>query len=190
MEPSTPNPLLNKKFILVQVMLLVASSAVGVVVGRSSSFGQNRSIDASASISLGTPAQNTNSPISGSYELHSLPGVISAIKENTIVFHEEGSSIQKTAFITKETKIVKVIMKELKVFELEMADFLKKQEGVPQQNKIMLPPERYVYEIVNASEMAVGDIVTVNSIENMNIQQNFSASEIQFHSPISKILKK
>lgn len=128
-----------------------------------------------------------------SEDVRVLFGSVTAIKGNSFTLHTqtEGNSAltDRNVTVTSETKVTKVSQKDKKILESEIAEFAKKQDEAKKSQRLILPPDIFLHTVVNVSEVAIGDTVTVTTSENVSTKKEFIASEIELRSIITMPVK-
>lgn len=196
MEPQTNSgQALSGKYIVIGVVLLILSSAIGAIIGPVLSSGGN----------TGTQNQSASAPIFQAptanaadfvQDLRILSGSVTAISGSNFTLHTQisgitnASLIDRTVIVTGETKIIKTAQKDQATLSSEMAAFAKNMQDAKTKPQLVLQPEPFTRTPADALEISIGDIVTVITAENISTKKEFVASEIEFHAPIAMPLKK
>jgi hypothetical protein len=189
MEPQTNSGQFSNTVIIVGIAMLVLSSAMGAVLTRMLFPDKD-------GVQIGQAYTPTSSDIVASNnELHILSGSVTAISGNSITIHllstpQDSTLADRNIIIDYSTKIIKTVQKDDKTFQDEITVFSKKVQESKTKPQLLLQPEPFTRVTADASEISIGDIVTVTSVENIFLKKSFTASEVQFHAPIAATLKK
>lgn len=82
--------------------------------------------------------------------------------------------------VNEETQIIELKPKDAKVFETEMAAFLKKVNAPKTATQPMLtPPEPFISTVISVSDIKVGDVISATAEENIRSLKEFSVTEIR-----------
>ena len=122
--------------------------------------------------------------------LRTLSGRVTSVGANQITIHYTPSDpfadpalADRTILVNSSTNIVKLTQIDPKVFQTEMAAFLKAVEtssSTPTQSTLpSTPPSSSTAVTISLTDIKVGDAVTVMASENIGTAKEFTASEIQ-----------
>lgn len=119
-------------------------------------------------------------------DIRSLSGTVTAVNGNRVTLHlqsvnpfEDPALDDRIVTATADTKILKLSLKDSKVFQTEMEAFAKAMQagkGAPQG---MTPPEPFTRDPADVASITVGNTLSVSATENIKNTKEFSASEIQ-----------
>lgn len=197
MEPQTNGSMtLNAKTIGTLFVLLVLSSVGGAALSPSffSSGSKVETRNPLTSVALAQSSPEAGVVIGSADQIHTISGTISSIKGNTFILHTQSSTIRnaslidRTVLVNSETKIIKNMQKDQAAFVLEKASFAKKIEAAKSKPQLLIPPNPFTNVPADPSELSIGDMVTVTSLENIDTRKEFQADQIQFNafSPAKK----
>ena len=117
-------------------------------------------------------------------DIRTLSGVVTAIDGDRITMHiqsvnpfDDQTLNDRTILITADTKIVKLVQKDPKTFQSEMAVFIK--TAASNENAGTQPPQPFTQVAVDVASIAADDSLMVTSLENIKTLKEFPASEIQ-----------
>lgn len=116
-------------------------------------------------------------------DVRTLSGTVTAVTSEKITMHltsvnpfDDQSLNDRTVLITADTKIVRLVAKDIEVFQSEMAKFI----ATPQSISVPATfPQPYTQVIGNAQDIKAGELLTVTTSENVKTMKEFMASEIQ-----------
>ena len=123
-------------------------------------------------------------------DVRTLSGRVTSVGANQITIHyiptdpfADPSLADRIILVNSSTSIVKLTQKDPKVFQTEMAAFLKAVEtssSTPTQSTLpSTPPSSSTAVTISLTDIKVGDAVTVMASENIGTAKEFTASEIQ-----------
>lgn len=108
-----------------------------------------------------------------------LSGIATAVNDNRITLRlssdnpfDDQTLNERSVIITADTKIVKLVAKDSKTFQAELAEFNK----TPQTGSA---PQPFTQVAVGAQDIKTGELLTVTASENVKMMKEFSATEIR-----------
>lgn len=114
-------------------------------------------------------------------DIHNISGGVTAVNGNVIVIHlvstnpfDDPALDNRTVIVTPDTKILKITPQDTEAFRVKMDAFMKmiqagKGDGVPPQQ---------THTTVILSNIKVGDMLAIITIENIKSMKEFPASQI------------
>lgn len=163
---------------LLGVVMLILSSAIGAILG-----------PVFFPTTINTTPQNQQAYLSSVNTVVStdsvrvLSGSVKAFSGNRMTVRslsgeQDPSLAERIVIVNYDTKITKTLPKDSKTLQAEMKNSSNKTTG------LVLPQEPFTREVASASDIAIGDIVTVTASENISMTKEFIASDVKFHTPI------
>lgn len=196
MEPSTPNPFLNSKVIIVFVSFLIASAVLGGFLSQRFEIREQMSLETPVLPVVAAREMSSGVVVGTSPEVRTIFGTVKSISLDTLVVSVQGVPAVNNPFferqikITNETKITTFVSKDSKVFSDETAVYEKKIKETTALSQIVLAPEPFIRKEVSASGIRVGDTIRVMSGVDIATKKEFVAEEIQFYpQEVSQIKK-
>ncbi len=168
---------------------------IGIIIGAGISFAylKNALTNGQNSYQAGFNAAKQlveNSSIGSMFrtptDIRAIGGTVTAVNGNQITFHTQsmnpfGSTAlnTRTAVVNASTTIVKLTQKDSDVFQAEMNKFMKATYINKNISQTITPPEPFISTPITATNIAVGDNITVTATENIKNMKKFLASKIQ-----------
>lgn len=170
----------------------IGALIVGIIIGGGASFAYfsktvgtayQTGFDAAKNRVLGSPmGMMLRSPD----DIHSLSGTVTAVSGNSVTIHtqsaypfDDPSLDDRTVLVTAETKVFKLSQKDPKAMQAEMDAFMKTMQSGKLASQPTMPPEPFTRISATVADIAVGDTLSVTTVENIKATKTFSASEIQ-----------
>ncbi len=127
-------------------------------------------------------------------DIRTFAGTVTAVEGNRITVKGQLSMDpfadpalnDRTIVITKDTKIFKLVQKDMKTFQAEIDSFMKKtQKATTGTPSPILPPEPFMRTSTDVTSIIVGSQLNVTATENIKTVKEFSVSEIQIQENLS-----
>lgn len=116
-------------------------------------------------------------------EVRQVSGTASAVDGNRITLHTvpvdpfaDLALTDRTVLVAADTKIVKLTLKDPKVFQSELAVYTKATQTKP--TAVPTPPDKFVRTAISLSDIVVGDSLTIVAIADIRTAKEFTASEV------------
>lgn len=116
-------------------------------------------------------------------DIRTLSGTVTANNGNSLTLHvqsvnpfDDPALADRSILITASTTVMQRIQKDPTVFKTEVANFLKNPQGATTTRVL---PENYIFISAKASDIKVGDTVSVIALSNIKLVREFDASAIQ-----------
>lgn len=119
-------------------------------------------------------------------DVRTYSGSVTTVNSDNITIHiqqtnpfDDPALLDRTVKFTADTKITKSVPGDIKKFQEEMDAFMKKMQSGNTAGAVPPTPPVPTVTTINASDIAVGNTVTVTATENISTMKTFTASEIQ-----------
>lgn len=169
---------------LLGVVMLILSSAIGAILGPVFF----PPVAGTQAQSMQVAQSNPAGVVIGSMdEVHMLIGKVTAINGNTLTLHLQQSVISnanltdRMIVINNKTVVTRMTVKDQEAFQVDMNAYERQTEEAKKVPQIVLPPLVSINVPTKASEIRIGDNLTVTASENINNQRSFVASSIEIH---------
>lgn len=167
---------------LLGVVMLILSSAIGAILGPvifPPVAGTQAEPISIASASVGAPSQ----------DIRVLFGTVKAIKGSNFTLHtqtyQNDPLVDRNVSVTTGTKVIKIIQKDEATMQSEMTEYERIASEAKKLQRLVLPFDMFAHSSASASEIAVGDTVTVTAEENINTKKEFTATSIELYPKVS-----
>ena len=169
---------------LLGIVMLILSSAIGAILGPV--------LFPPVAGTQAQPMQVAQSSPSGVVvgsmdEVRMLIGKVTAINGNTLTLHLQQSGISnanltdRMIVINNKTVVTRMTVKDQEAFQVDMNAYARQTEEAKKVPQIVLSPLVSINVPTKASEIRIGDNLTVTASENINTQRSFVASSIEIH---------
>lgn len=193
MEPQTnTTPPLNAKYIIVCIVMLILSSAIGAVLGGKYYPRENiaQQVQNPASYAIPSISYSNTNPVQ---EIRSIVGTVATIKGNTFTVRDvsvktEGdASLDRMITINSDTKIQKGTVGDEGLFSTQLRAYMKNIEDTKKNPVLSLPPELINYADARPEDIKIDDEVLVTTIESIGSQGMFVASKVQIQPELKRL---
>ena len=124
-------------------------------------------------------------------DIRTLSGTVTANNGNSLTLHvqsvnpfDDPALADRSILIAASTTVMRRIQTDPAVYRAEVANFLKKPQGATTTRVL---PEEYILISAKASDIKVGDTVSVIALSNIKLVKEFDASAIQILPKISSL---
>lgn len=182
---------------ILTIFLIILSFGVGIFIGvkikkTNAPAGTNNTYQAGWDGAMKALGESGGVPIfPEGIEIKSLNGAVSAASGNAITVKVSTPGligtpelVTRTVTVSNNTKIVRLVQKDPAQFQKEMQEFqdkIKQQQGQPLSGPqdLPTPPEFQDKKDANIGDIKVGQMIMVQSGEDIKNKQQFVATEIQ-----------
>lgn len=120
-------------------------------------------------------------------DVRSLSGKVISVSGGSLVIRlssvnpfDDQSLNDRTVLVSADTKIMRNAAKDPKVFQAELASFIKTyRPSATSTTNGVTAPQPYTQIVIDISSIKTGDSVLVKTLENVKAMSEFTASEIQ-----------
>ena len=108
-----------------------------------------------------------------------LSGIVTAVNDTRITLRlssdnpfDDQTLNERVVLITPDTKILKLVVKDSKAFQTELAEFNKTPQAIS-------APQPFTQVAITPQDLKTGELVTVTTSENVKTMKEFSATEVR-----------
>ncbi|MDP3764896.1 MAG: hypothetical protein Q8R04_00130 [Nanoarchaeota archaeon] len=170
---------INKKIIMLSLVLLVIGFGIGFLFGLQQSKAKIKE--------LNSQIENVKKFLPNVPELNSIAGAITKIEGNTI-FIKVNDFVPdpfktlpqlRTAIVKDTTKFAQLIMKDNAAFQKDLDIFQKQiQNTSPNSSLLSNLPLPFIMQDINFNELKLGDQIIVSADTNITYKETFDATLI------------